>query len=378
MSKIVIICESYPQIENALCIIKCAYPDSSITIVIPGNHDLFKFFQMINEKVFHSTINLIYFDRYHPRRLKNSGFRKIFYILPDILEERRYLKKIFDKHFAELKGCEVFFFGRGFSSYVFYLVKKLSQRNKIIYFPDSSYMVSKSKYVPVKYSPTNISDLIGLIILKLTYGWDIAMGKLPHTNGFSFMSDNFMKKKVSRIIEGEERNELMKDLDLSRFKIFDVANYSIIYFDENLIECGYVDKDIFRAELNRIFSILNKYFPEKEIARKYHPCYPGDKTIIKVGDILPDFIPAEWLYNENVKVYLGIYSTSIANVEKGMVISIIDLITFKNDEIKTRLKEVLIQRSKSKILFPSSLDEFEKILAKVARQDWKRSKEVLH
>jgi len=62
---------------------------------------------------------------------------------------------------------------------------------------------------------------------------------------------------------------------------------------------------------------LSKYFPENEIARKYHPHSPGDKTMIKTGDVLPDFIPAEFLYNDNVKIYLSLFSGSIANVENG-------------------------------------------------------------
>jgi len=129
-----------------------------------------------------------------------------------------------------------------------------------------------------------------------------------------------------------------------------------------------VDKSKFGKELGRIFDILSKYFPEKEIARKYHPGYSSDKTMIKIGDVLPDFIPAELLYDDGVKMYLSVFSFSIANVEKGLAVSIADLISFKSDELKNRLKERLIQRSKSKIVFPESLDEFERILIDLKEQ----------
>ena len=107
---------------------------------------------------------------------------------------------------------------------------------------------------------------------------------------------------------------------------------------------------------------MSKYFPEEEIARKYHPYLPTDKEMIKIGDVLPDFIPAELLYNENVKMYLGACSNCITNVGKGLAVSLIDLISFKNDKIREHLKEALIQRSRSEILFPQSLEEFERIL----------------
>ncbi len=365
MSKVVIFCESYPQIKNALYVATHDCHDNSITLVIPGNHDLLKFFQVINERLFHNSINLIYLEPYHAGRVTAKGIKKVFHVFPDIIKERRYLKRIFDKYFAELKGCEVFFFGRGFCAYTFYLIKKLSKANRVVYISSYPPQVTLIR----KYTPTNIVGLASLIILKLIYGRDIAKGKLPHIKGFSYMPDKFMEKEVDKVIDGEERNEMMKDFDLSQFKIFDVGNYSVIYFDESPIESGYItDKNTFRRELAETFDILSKYFPEKEIARKYHPHSPGDKTMIKTGDILPDFIPAELLYNENVKMYLSIFSASIANVEKGLAVSIADLISFKSDESRNQLKEILIQMSRSEILFPQSLDEFERMLIDLKEQ----------
>ena len=247
----------------------------------------------------------------------------------------------------------------------FYVVKKLSKRNRLVYI--SSY---PTQVTPSQYTPTNIVDLARLIIIKLIYGRDMAMGKLPPVKGSPNMTDKFMEKEIDRVIEGEERDEMMKDFDLSQFKIFDVGNYSVIYFDQNLIGSPYItDKNTFRRELAGIFDVLSKYFPEKEIARKYHPDYfRSDKTVIKIGDVLPDFIPAELLYNDNVKMYLGAYSSSIANVERGLVVSIADLITFRDDETRNQLKGILLRMSRSKILFPQSLDEFERILINIKQQ----------
>lgn len=358
MSKVVIFCESYPQIKNALYVATHNCHDNSITLVIPGNHDLLNFFQVINEKVFHNTINLIYLELYHARRVTAKGIKKVFHVLPDIIKERRYLKGIFDKYFAELKGAEIFFSGRYWNPYTFYLLKKLLKTNKLVYIPDPAHDV-----LPIdKFTPTNIVDLVSLIILKLIYGWDITMGKLLHTR-FPCMPDKFINKKVEKVIDREERNEMMKDFDLSQFKIFDVGNYSVIYFDDGLIASGYVtDKNTFRRELTNIFNILGKYFPEKKIALKYHPRHNSDKSMIEIGDVLPDFIPAEFLYNDNIKMYISFFSLSIANVEKGLAVSIADLISFKSEESRNQLKEILIQRSRSEILFPQSLDEFERIL----------------
>jgi len=341
------------------------YRDCPVTIVIPGFHDLFQLFQVFNERVFHNTINIVYFETYQGGRVKGSKIKRVLHVFPDIIKERRYLKDTWNKYFAELAGCEVFFFSRGFSGFKFYLVKKLSKRNRLVY-------VSIGSLGPPywsKYTPTNIVDLASLTISKLIYGRDIAMGKYPHIKGFSYIPDRFIEKEVKRVIDRAEMDEMMKNFDLSQFKVFDVGKYSVIYFDQDLIEVGYVsDGDTFKRELNSIFNILGKYFPENEIALKYHPGYPGDKTMIKIGDVLPDFIAAELLYNEDVKMYLGIFSRSIANVGKGSALSIADLVSFKSDKIRNQLKEMLIQSSKSKILFPESLDEFERIVIDLKEQ----------
>ncbi|MBW1672884.1 MAG: hypothetical protein JRJ45_04425, partial [Deltaproteobacteria bacterium] len=158
-----------------------------------------------------------------------------------------------------------------------------------------------------------------------------------------------------------------RDLDPSRFKeIFDTGKYSVIYFHQDLLLEGYISNgDTFRRELAEIFNILSKYFPENRVALKYHPCYPGDKTMVTYGEAMEDFIPGELLHNDNVKMYLSLFSYALANVRKGLAVSIANLITLRDDETREQLKEMVIGISRSEILFPKSLDEFEEILMKL-------------
>ena len=366
MRKLVIFCESYMVYTHVLHMAIQNYRDRPITVVIPGFPNLFRFFQIINDKVFHNAINLIYVEPYQPQRAKVSGINKILYILPDIIRERRYLKDAFAQNFADCEGCEVFFFSPGFSGLNFYLLKKLSKRNRLVY-------VSLASLGPPwsKYTPANIVHLGNLIIWRLTYGREIILGQLPYLKGFLYMPDWFIKKKVDRVIPPAEINEMMKGFDLSPFRVFDAGNYRVIYFDDDLVGAGFIsDGDTFRRELTSIFNIVSKYFPEKEIALKYHPGHSGDETLAGFGETLPQFIPAELLYNDRVKMYLGIFSRSIANVERGLAVSLAELITFKSDESRDKLKEAsrLMPVSKSKILFPETLAEFEQILVDLKGQ----------
>lgn len=113
MSKIIILCTSYEIFQNTLCLATLNYPAHSITIVVSGKHNLFKFFQVINERVFHNSINLIFLEPYivtiRERRAKSSRISRILNLFPDIIKERRYLKEIYNKYFAEMEGREELF-----------------------------------------------------------------------------------------------------------------------------------------------------------------------------------------------------------------------------------------------------------------------------
>ena len=199
MSKTVIFAGSYPQIKNALYLATHSCSDGPITIVIPVHHDLFKFFQAVNERVFHNSINLIYFEPYRARRGTAKGLKKVFYVLPDIIGGRRYLKEIFDKYFTELNRSEIFFSSRCFCPYTFYLLKRLSKRNKLIHICDPSMDGREVK----KFTSKNIIDWASLIISKLIYGLDITKGRILSMN-FLCMSDKFFNREVDRVIEREE------------------------------------------------------------------------------------------------------------------------------------------------------------------------------
>lgn len=362
MKKLVVFCESYPQIKNALYIATCNSEDHSTTLVITGNRDLFTFFHAVNERVLDNSLDIIYVERYQRRTARVGKIAKPFCVLSDIIGQRRHLQSMYRRHFHQMRGAHIYFFSREWASGSFFFLKRLSRANTLVYMAElgcASTWVDTSR-------PTTPIDLAKLIAIKLIFGRDALLGKSFHTR-FPSMPDKFFEKAVDEVIGPSERDRMMKDFDFNRFRVFDIGKYRVIYFDEDLIESGYLsDSDTFLATLSRVFDILAKYFPQNEIARKYRPSAAGNKALIGIGDILDDFIPAELLRNENTKVYMSTLSTSIANMESGVAISLIDLCPFKNEQIRQQLKRFLIQFSSSEILFPKSFDEFERIVEKAS------------
>lgn len=367
--EVLIFCESYPQIKNTLYVATHSGDNHPITIVITGNSDLLRFFKVINEKVFHDTINIVYFDTYLGRMAKaGNRISKAFFLLPDIVRERQYLKAIFNKCFAELRGAEIFFFSRCYNPSTFYLLKRLSKTNRLVYMPEPSYDVLSID----KAAPANITEALYLLRCKMVYGWDILLGKHPLGQKITRMPDKFFSGRVARVINREERDSMLQNFDESKFKVFDSGNYSVMYFHDDLegfIKYNYIaDAAAYERRLTEIFNIIGKYFPTNEVAVKYHPGSGESKMTMPLGTVLPDFIPAEFLYNEKIKMYLGISSMALSNIGKGLAVSLIDLLSFKNDTIRERLKEYLIEWSRSEVLFPKSLDEFEEILVSINQE----------
>ena len=71
------------------------------------------------------------------------------------------------------------------------------------------------------------------------------------------------------------------------------------------------------------------------------PIVPGFRNLLKFYQAI----------NKNVKMYLTVSSYLIAGVGKELAVSVADLIIFRNEEARNKLK-------KSTILFPRSLDEY--------------------
>ena len=166
MKQVVVFCESYPHIKYALYLIVRDYRHCSITVVIPSKHSLFKFFSLVNERLFHNKLDLVYFEVYQRRTTTRiSKMKKAIYILPDIIYERKRLREIYSEYFSRFSNAEIYFFSRHFASYSYYLLNKLSGVNRLVFMPDEAWDIISMR----RYTPTDIVSLVVLAMMKLTF-----------------------------------------------------------------------------------------------------------------------------------------------------------------------------------------------------------------
>ena len=357
MKNVLILSQSYRQIKNALCVIEKELNKSNITIVVLNHYNLYRVFLDISEKVYNNDIKIKFIERF---QTKSNKSEKFFFIskLFEIFREKKYLANQFNIHFKNIKNNSIYFSSRHFSDYGFYIINYLAKNNKIIYIPspDADLLPTTRK---ISFKPKR---LINLMLNKFIFGVRISETEyISHI--FPFMDNYFIKKNVDKTISISERENMINCLSMEKFNIWNKEEFSVLFFGHNALNIR-SSKTEFEKSLDEVFNILCKYFKENKIASKYHPGRVND-TIVRKGVILDDYIPSEFLYSNSTKLYISIYSSSLASIDDGVVISLIDLIANKDLNLKEEVKKRLIDMSKVKIKFPRTLGEFEKIVKDV-------------
>ncbi|MCK5706706.1 MAG: hypothetical protein KAI43_03555 [Candidatus Aureabacteria bacterium] len=351
--------ESYDEVRQCLFIIKKNLVlGNEVIVVVSSNNDLYRFITELNNKVFEKKIRLLFWS--FPRNGKcNGGFgKKSFKHIQAIISEKRLLKKFYHNNLSNIVDAKVYFFTRYCNPYDYYFLKKLFKRNYLMLIN----VVDFKKYI-YRYYPKNIWDIWRYCRLKFIYGAGMSLIQLPH-GVYGYMPDGFIRRAVKKEIKVKEGERWLEGFSLDEFKVFNTQNFKIIYFDQPLVPKR-VEKKEFKSKLNTIFHIILKYFKESDLGIKHHPEWKSDKSLFSVGNEIEDFIPAEFLYDINVKVYISFCSGAIVRIKKGIVISLLDLMAFRNEREKVELKERLIQRANSRILFPQTMADFENILKNI-------------
>lgn len=341
-SNAIVFCESYGQYNYALAKIEELLKQNiHVKAVIVGFADLYTFFTEINSKVFNGILDVAYIPIYNTKRARvNRNLVKLAYSPLDVLAERQYLEDIYNRHFAMVRDTDIYYIGLGTSGTKFYLLSKLAENNRL------TCLMTNTTWELVPYKPQNKRDFCNLMLLKLAYGSGLMLAKMQYASGFPYM----------KVIGN---TEVATGTKLDKYKVFDVPHYDVIYLDTDLYGNGYIgDEEKLYSELSEILTLASIH---RSLAIKYHPgqLYNDFNNYPQV----PRYIPSE-LMNASTKVYLSAFSISLAHIKDKITISIIDLLTFKDKEVREQLKNWLIGVSNSAILFPQTLGELGEILEK--------------
>lgn len=359
---IFILAQSYPHVKSVLYLID-SHRDNNVEIhlLIFQNKYLFEFFNHMNKEHFNDDINIEFIPKY------SVGNDEIYFKY-NLLAEKKFLRKQFNKYCHQTRNHLIYFFSKSFTDYGYYFLKNLYKNNDVIHIQDPGcdvYDIRDGK-------PNNIKSMLQLIYAKLLLGRHIVLGDTGRKRYkiFFTISEKFYNNIIDQKVLKEERDELQKNFSLSKYSIKKYSRLQAIYFDKDVVKDKLCDDFTYQKELEGIFNVVLEFIPSDSIGRKYKPNRTSDynKKRIDVGEIIPDYIPAELIYNDNIEVYLGMTSIALANIERGNVISLVYLISFLNPENREGSVYNQEKRKKgNKIHYPRTLDELRSCLDKLIK-----------
>ena len=158
---IVIFCESYSSLAYTLYCLTNENGYTTATIFIPVLEDLFHLMEDLNEYVFDNKLNIVYYKNYVPRWTQRNGMKRLLYIVPDIIAERRYLRQFFNSYFARVENADIMFPSPGYNGAKIYVLKRLSKKNRLVFVDPGGPLYMG------KYFPRSIRDIAVLMIYKM-------------------------------------------------------------------------------------------------------------------------------------------------------------------------------------------------------------------
>lgn len=356
--EILIFCQAYTQIKVSLCIISKNIENSSIIVIIPSIYNLYKFFVLLNKRSLDNKINVLYIERYNTEKPIKRNIWYLIFFLSHLLKEKKYLNTFYNTHLRKYNNTTLYFFSRHFTDYSFSFIDKLKLKNDLIYIPDKAadLLPEDSSY------PNNIYEFMRLLICKIIYTKNAVLIDVVGEKVIS-ISSKYLDRYTFRRISRKKRDIIIESLNMNQFKLFNKAQYDVLYLGHNALNIRSSKKE-WEKTLMAIYDVLRKYIPENKIASKMHPGRINDISV-NMGKELDPCIPAEFLFNENIKIYITPYSSSISTLKNGIVISLIDMIPTNNYELRSKYKERFKAMGLIDYYFPSSVNDFEGLLKSI-------------
>lgn len=263
---------------------------------------------------------------------------------------------LWNKYMRNFDSADVVFFSCAFDWMTAYFVKKLSLFPNNRVFTAGTY----NNYDNIFYK------MIGdkLINVGLTVRKKIDLLLLYMMTGIKFVSWKEFRGYVFPYydypIKKRQINIDVEVLNLYKYKIKKSNNKSVIFFPNPWVEEGkMIEEQVDKEMADVIIELKRKGY---KVIVKGHPRLGLPKVISDVcDDVIPLYIPAEFVDFTGVDLILGFTSTSIVFYSKNSTIPTYSLINFIHSADQRKLdehKKILISMAGDGINIPKSMEEF--------------------
>ena len=260
----------------------------------------------------------------------------------------------YNKLFKNTTKSNVYFFGNSFSIVVFSYLKKLSKKNNVYHYFGAEY-TKKSVEYPIEKGLRAYS-------MKWIAKWLLGVETTVRNNqGVPFwkLDEKFYKKNHIEV------RSIKKKVDKKyKPKIDVIEGKEILITTQDLMVYNYVDDVNFVQVLDSLMDLLDESFPDSFVIKPH----PREKTLYgKMKDcknIVPAYIPSEFLMDHKWKIIIGMFSTSLlsaSNLTNSMVISLVDLFKWNDEKHHQKWRAVM---EKGNVIIPKDFNELKHLLVR--------------
>ena len=306
--------------------------------------------------------NLIFLNTKPPGRYRN---------VLSWLKIRPTIRKLFDDNFRSVNNSYFYCCGHAVDSILFSLVKLIAKKNTVV-FLNIFYSESRKHY--------SLKSLLLLIHTWVFCRINVTIRYFDFDKApYVCLSERYYKKLNIQLHEFKYFYDASLLQKYNPIPAHYTSGKKIMWLDD---DCSYYDSRMQDQILNcfkTIKSIIDENFTKNEVLYKPHPNpYFQSKNLTSIyGDYeqLPSFMNADFIIsNPNIKYILGGMSAVLSTAAKNtniIVISYLNLMPFKDQEIKRSMVELWMQESGQRILYIDSLEELNFLFKKGNSNDCK-------
>ncbi len=286
----------------------------------------------------------------------------------ELLKGRKLLNSIYLQWFAGIPSeSRVNFYNWQYALPTFFMVWKIKHKCEIYfadcdYFENTQFRKNKTLYTILKKA---FFSMLYPMPFEIVYAND-GIKPFPALNNIFFEKSIKQKKPMTIDISSLKFTEIFQNLCYRSDK-------NVLWLMSPILDLGFVSPKVYKEHLEDCVNIVNSHYSSTEQAIKFHP-----RTILKEDiwknsvEIIPDYIPMEFLDMPNLKVVFAFFTTSSLRslLSNPIVIGLIELIPFDSPNAhQVRRQYFHSSKSNSQKYCPATLQELGQILSSIGRED---------
>lgn len=331
MEQIIIFCSAPSDIQYALSIYE-ENTHEDISMFCLNVEGIYKFLYSLNLSLKELT--------FIPYPVAFSTRKPIY-----IFNERRRLKRLYNKYFAQVKGSDVYFFSHFYDWMTFAFISRLVKYNEVYFIDHYDTDGSQGGYIAKNISLKKKAWLFLMkYITDIRFQWFLTSDK---TYKLRFPFERYgIKRLVAPVIPKEifEKYSYNQKYKENAVLLFDSNEQDLLHYRE-------IMKDIVQRLKEKGFNIVIKP----------HPRLGYMKMLEQLTDeMIPSHIPGEFINVHSFSAILGTFTVAIAKLAKNGVrqcYSILEIFEHEDDRKREMFRHYLSLQSEDKLNFVYSIEE---------------------